>query len=164
MGQWVVYYSQDYDAALIIVKGGSGRPIVELESSEDCFDQPESACDLHALGWWRLSTTEEKVEMYQEVPIRSVQQKSCKKQLKSERKSVTSNMICVGKLRPDLCEDDSGGPLFSGDKQVGIMSWSDGCAQQKIPRVYTSVPKLLPWIKQELASISEVIALPCIND
>lgn len=159
-----VHCSRDFDAALIILKGGSGRPIMKLEKSGGCIDRQRRTCDLQSLGWWRLRITDERLETYQEVSMQHIKLKSCKKKLKPEGKSVTSKMICADRLDTDLCEDGSGGPLFAGKKQVGIMSWDDRCNQRKAPRVYTSVPEVLPWIKQELASISEVIMLPDESD
>jgi len=63
-------------------------------------------------------------------------------------------MICAGTFEGgiDACQGDSGGPLvYQGDSgiwtQVGIVSWGEGCAVERAPGVYTSVPNLLDWIR-----------------
>ena len=48
-------------------------------------------------------------------------------------------------------DDDSGGPLFFTDngvhKQVGIVSWGEGCAFPGYPGVYAKLNKdILSWI------------------
>lgn len=60
-------------------------------------------------------------------------------------RGVSENMICTGGMTGDLdtCQVDTGGPLILGDKIVGIASWRIGCTQEKRPRVFTSVPRLL---------------------
>jgi len=55
---------------------------------------------------------------------------------------LTSRMICAGRLGEgkDPCRGDNGGPLvsFLSGKQVGIVSWSRGCAGGE-PGIYTNL-------------------------
>ncbi|XP_017770207.1 PREDICTED: chymotrypsin-1-like [Nicrophorus vespilloides] len=47
------------------------------------------------------------------------------------------------------CSGDSGGPLYSNDVQVGIVSWSiKPCASRGHPGVFTKVAKFVRWINQ----------------
>ena len=52
-------------------------------------------------------------------------------------------MICAGETGKDSCQGDSGGPVVAGSgdnaRQVGIVSWGLGCAQEGYPGVYTNV-------------------------
>ncbi|NJM56087.1 MAG: serine protease, partial [Verrucomicrobiae bacterium] len=61
--------------------------------------------------------------------------------------AVGPGQICAGfdDGRKDSCEGDSGGPLVMFDdnncpRQIGIVSWGDGCARPGAYGVYTRVP------------------------
>jgi len=60
----------------------------------------------------------------------------------------------------DSCVGDSGGPLFSADKEVlvGIVSWGISCGNEDLPGVYTRVSASLDWIRQ---NVPEEILVPC---
>jgi len=57
--------------------------------------------------------------------------------------NITSRMICAGVPGggKDSCQGDSGGALVlkKSRKQVGIVSWGEGCAQSDYPGVYANV-------------------------
>ena len=56
-------------------------------------------------------------------------------------------MICAGKAGKDSCQGDSGGPMVDSEgKQVGIVSWGYGCADEGYPGVYTRVSHYYDWI------------------
>lgn len=64
---------------------------------------------------------------------------------------VNRNMLAAGSTGKDSCQGDSGGPLFmpndAGDlRQVGIVSWGNGCARRNFPGVYTRVANYYDWI------------------
>ncbi|KAK4020471.1 hypothetical protein OUZ56_002446 [Daphnia magna] len=71
--------------------------------------------------------------------------------------AVFPSMICAGDTSNggiDSCQGDSGGPLFvlpldgnaAEARQVGIVSWGQGCALAAYPGVYTQVSYFLDWI------------------
>ncbi|OQV25752.1 putative Plasminogen [Hypsibius exemplaris] len=76
----------------------------------------------------------------------------------------SATMICAGTEGggTDACQGDSGGPLVvfdplpvgpsnkaqSGYVLVGLVSWGVGCGTAGNSGVYTSIPYLLPWIRQ----------------
>ncbi|TFH92475.1 S1 family peptidase [Vibrio ouci] len=60
---------------------------------------------------------------------------------------IGNESICAGfkEGKKDSCYGDSGGPLLAtageeADKQVGIVSWGEGCAQPDAYGVYASIP------------------------
>lgn len=58
-------------------------------------------------------------------------------------------MVCAGYMRggKDSCQGDSGGPLVYEGKQLGIVSWGQGCAEPGFLGVYTDVTRYISWIK-----------------
>jgi secreted trypsin-like serine protease len=69
-------------------------------------------------------------------------------------KIITDDMLCAGNSTVDACQGDSGGPLVLHDqsgtpKLEGVVSWGEGCAQNRFPGVYTRVPKYVDWINEQ---------------
>lgn len=63
--------------------------------------------------------------------------------------SGTSN----GTVRPGICRGDSGGPLMSGSKQVGVNSFVYICGHSTVPDGFASVRYYYNWIKSQAPSI-----------
>jgi len=63
---------------------------------------------------------------------------------------IADSMLCAGFPDGgyDACQGDSGGPLVDNDtgKQVGVVSWGNGCAEPGYPGVYTEVAYFRDWI------------------
>ena len=74
--------------------------------------------------------------------------------------NITSNMICAGDLidgGEDSCQGDSGGPMVipysnSDDTAIvyGLVSWGNGCAQEKGPGMYARVSNYNSWIQTNM--------------
>ncbi|XP_037382438.1 serine protease 52-like isoform X2 [Talpa occidentalis] len=77
---------------------------------------------------------------------------------------ITKNMLCAQNSHgnKDACQGENGGPLACqkvNNKtiwyQVGIVSWSLGCAWEKRPGVYTKVANYLVWINNETTKLGK---------
>jgi hypothetical protein len=73
---------------------------------------------------------------------------------------IGAGQICAGLEQggKDSCQGDSGGPLVAeGEeeepRQIGIVSWGDGCAVEKAYGVYTRVSNYANWIQQHVSKL-----------
>lgn len=73
---------------------------------------------------------------------------------------IGNGQICAGLEQggKDSCQGDSGGPLVaegeeSESRQIGIVSWGDGCAEKKAYGVYTRVSNFAGWIQQHVGQL-----------
>jgi secreted trypsin-like serine protease len=62
--------------------------------------------------------------------------------------------VCAGLEQggKDSCQGDSGGPLVAYDKggcprQIGVVSWGEGCAEEKAYGIYTRISAYADWIQ-----------------
>ncbi len=67
---------------------------------------------------------------------------------------IGTGQICAGLEQggKDSCQGDSGGPLMAYDaggcpRQIGIVSWGQGCAEEKAYGVYTRVSHYADWLQ-----------------
>lgn len=151
--------SNDYDAALVILAGVLDHPAVNLAISETCFDGTGGKCDLQHFRWVRTSSSDQNAGELVKAATTSIYRNVCQtKYARYNVMNVSEMMICSGKLEGStyICQGDPGDPLILNEEQVGITSWSTGCAGKDKPAVYTSVPKLFPWIQREVESMEEV--------
>jgi len=65
-------------------------------------------------------------------------------------------MVCAGVPEggKDSCQGDNGGPLVlkNSGRQVGIVSWGNGCAEKGYPGVYSNLAEkeMYDFIEKEL--------------
>ncbi|KAF5298381.1 hypothetical protein FQR65_LT01159 [Abscondita terminalis] len=86
-------------------------------------------------GWGNLKEKGNNPLVLQKVTVKHVSLSDCR----IAHTDVTNRMICFGAPGKDACQGDSGGPLVSNRKQVGIVSWGEGCARPGVPGVYTKI-------------------------
>ena len=74
-----------------------------------------------------------------------------------ESGELRNGMMCAGYELGgiDSCKGDSGGPLICPDKDrhyiYGVVSWGQGCGQERKPGVYSEVRHYLQWINDNIA-------------
>ena len=102
-----------------------------------------------ATGWGQVSETGASATILQEVSVPIVSNTTCGAVLSIP---ITNGMICAGYATggKDACKGDSGGPLVVPNngswKQVGLVSFGDGCAHPNKYGVYTRVSAYRAWI------------------
>ena len=74
--------------------------------------------------------------------------------------SIGDDAFCAGLPQggKDSCQGDSGGPMYVTDgdvvKQLGVVSWGEGCAVAGKYGVYANVSYFADWVKAKTAGIS----------
>lgn len=76
---------------------------------------------------------------------------------------ITDDMMCAGADGKDACSGDSGGPIIdigqpndsNDDIQVGIVSWGDGCANDRFPGVYSRISDNYAWVRDQVCENSK---------
>ncbi|MEM7131444.1 MAG: trypsin-like serine protease [Chloroflexota bacterium] len=101
-------------------------------------------------GWGALVEGGNSPNVLQEVSLPLISNKVCNS---SYNGSIIASQICAGFEQggKDSCQGDSGGPLVVQDgagnwKQVGVVSYGDGCARPALYGVYTRVSEYIAWI------------------
>ncbi|XP_016980367.1 trypsin delta-like [Drosophila rhopaloa] len=138
------------DIAVIRVKsslkmGRSVRSIPLANSS------PKNGSSASVSGWGRIGFKESISDSLLEATVDIVDQENCQE---SYGKGITKELICAAAQGKDSCSLDSGGPLVSGGKLVGIVSFGEGCGDPNYPGVYVNVAELKPWILKAIKSFS----------
>jgi len=122
-----------------------------LPSPSTCFE-PKTPCIV--TGWGLQNELGGFPDELQEVAVKIIEQKECKKYRGYE--NISDNMVCAGYANGgrDACAGDSGGPLVCkvpGSAAwviYGVVSWGYGCARPGAPGVYARLPNLVGWIKE----------------
>ncbi|XP_017075151.2 trypsin alpha-3-like [Drosophila eugracilis] len=114
---------------------------------------PRPGSSASVTGWGAIGWNQKVSNSLLETRVNIVDWKSCRK---SYGKILTKEMLCAAAPGKDSCSRDSGGPLVSDGKLVGIVSFGKGCANPKYPGVYVDVAKMKSWIYK---AIKEVLCL-----
>ncbi|XP_037937530.1 trypsin 3A1 [Teleopsis dalmanni] len=140
----------DQDAGLVRLTspfdfGNTIQPIPLAKSGETLRDGSLAM----VAGWGYTSNNGDDSEILRYATVPIVNQAACNRLMASK---ITDYMLCAGYLMGgvDACQKDSGGPLVSNGKLIGIVSWGVGCALPDKPGVYARVSALRTWFDNTL--------------
>ncbi|XP_017027384.1 trypsin-7 [Drosophila kikkawai] len=146
--------NNDYDAAILIVDGEFvfNEAVQPIKLAKE---RPEHDTPVIVTGWGTTSEGGVISDVLQEVSVNVVENTKCKS---SYPILLTGRMLCAGVTGggKDACQGDSGGPLIYNNELLGIVSWGTGCAREKYPGVYCSVPDVFDWIVEASAAYDYV--------
>lgn len=148
-------FNNDYDVAILVLKKQFKFSSV-IKPIPLAKELPLAGSNALISGWGYLIEDSGVVpNELQGATVQIISMSECKKSL-SYRLMITDRMICAGHEGGgvDACQGDSGGPLVINKELVGIVSWGNGCAKAKYPGLYSSVPKLYPWIIEAIRNNS----------
>jgi len=103
-------------------------------------------------GWGRVGYNQPQSDILLETAVTISNWYSCRYSYR-QIIHITKDMICASGPGRDACTFDSGGPLVSDGKLVGIVSFGRGCASPDYPGVYVNVAKYKPWILSAIQRI-----------
>lgn len=96
-------------------------------------------------GWGALTEGGQSPDQLQVVAVSIIDDDVCDRAIGIQR----DTMVCAGNFEEggiDSCQGDSGGPLTIDGVLQGVVSWGYGCAQPKLPGVYTRAANYRQWI------------------
>ncbi len=147
----------DNDIALLRLKSPINlkhkNQVISIPNSIDQYtnlNRPGN--NLYVSGWGSISTTGDLFPNYLQRALVEIKDHSiCTSNYAAVSRVVTENMICASGYNTDICQADSGGPLYTvingRGLQLGIVSWAVGCAREDFYGVYTNVFNYVDWIK-----------------
>jgi secreted trypsin-like serine protease len=151
------------DIALLHLERPAKQPIVQLADFYSTLIQENKMTMV--MGWGKIDTkTGVYSEVLRETSVPIVSNDICNQ---SYHGNVKESMFCAGFAEggTDACVGDSGGPLVINDpiinqwKQIGIISWGEGCALPEFYGVYTRVPFYKSFIAEHVCQ-GEKISSP----
>ncbi|WP_309231717.1 serine protease [Nocardia sp. SYP-A9097] len=119
-----------HDVAILTLKQAQSRPTVEIAAPQGTSGT--------ILGWGGTSDGDTANTRLHMTTVPLVGDDDCARAYPGAFDA--SEMVCAGSTTADTGEYDSGGPLLTDGKLVGITSWGRGAAQPGYPGVYTRLP------------------------
>ncbi|XP_044533433.1 tryptase-like [Gracilinanus agilis] len=114
---------------------------------------PKTLCWVTGWGDIRKNVPLPRPYPLQEVDVHAVDTQTCR--VLYDPEPIGDEMLCAGQARgrKSFCDGDSGGPLVCQLRnrswfQVGVVSFTRGCAEPQFPGVYSRVSSFVPWIRQ----------------
>jgi secreted trypsin-like serine protease len=139
------------DIALLELANHSEQPTMAPFSGS-----PSAGTDATVIGWGSIGDNAEGNPVFpltlQEVDVSVVSNEVCNRP-ESYDDAILDSQICAGfeEGGKDGCQGDSGGPLMAvqaGEyRQVGVVSYGQGCAEPNKYGVYTRVESFRSWVE-----------------
>ena len=154
-------FTMEFDAALLRLSSASTKPTIQLafSSNRNLWDPGDN---VQVIGWGHTAQggngSNDLLKVT--VPVVSDATMASATVYGSDFKPAT--MVGAGPIAggADSCQGDSGGPLFAtstlGRRQMGVVSWGEGCAQPNKPGVYSRVGEgdLSRWLIQNIPALA----------
>ncbi|KAF0708691.1 Aste57867_6245 [Aphanomyces stellatus] len=142
--------TDSYDIAIIVLEQESKYPPVEVSLDEHMQTAPAVV-----RGWGRTAKGGTPSIILMEADVDVLTNAQCANYLKGH--TIDDTMLCAGgKLGENSCQGDTGGALTvkqnGEEKLVGVASWGIGCAQAKMPGVYSRISAVSAFIKPYIAT------------
>ncbi|CAB3220145.1 unnamed protein product [Arctia plantaginis] len=144
-----MYSNETFDNDICILKlndSMSFGPTVDRIHLNDKSLKMKNGMTMKVTGWGCTAPQGNVTERLHQVKVRMVLRRPCRHAL-GRNITLTRSMICAGGNGRDACKGDDGGPLIWKNVQVGIVSFLAG---NRLPRVYTKISEMLPWITDEV--------------
>jgi hypothetical protein len=126
---------------------------------------PVNAQNLVVIGFGTTKEGGTASKELRKVTVPTVVHSTCNQQYSNQIDETSE--LCAGIAGKDSCQGDSGGPIFDASgKQVGVVSWGNGCARDNFPGVYSRVSAItssgaLSWIDRQICSLSSFPPAGC---
>lgn len=159
--------SFDNDLALFqLASPVAATPIKFIDTQMDALEAPNRP--VMVTGWGLISSSGPASDVLRQVQVPLVDLTTCRQSYGVFDGTITDNMLCAGLKAggKDSCQGDSGGPLMSFDsatstwKQVGVVSWGEGCAEPNYYGVYTKLSHYADWIAQQIPQLATPTPTP----
>ena len=143
----------DSDLALLELQQAVDWPSLQSLDAIS-MDQLSPGTSLTVAGWGnRSSSGQDFSPLLHHVHVPLVDDGVCQASYDDISVAITDRMLCAGFQSggKDACSGDSGGPLMvnanGGWRQVGIVSFGEGCALPDFYGVYTKVADFQSWLR-----------------
>ncbi|MBX3011759.1 MAG: serine protease [Caldilineaceae bacterium] len=154
--------NESYDNDLALFELATPVAVTPLKFIDQATTQLETpGRNVTVIGWGATMSGGGTSDVLRQVEVPLVSTDTCRQSYGIFDSTVTDNMICAG-LRAggkDSCQGDSGGPLMTFDnatsswKQVGIVSWGEGCAEPNFYGVYTRISRYADWVAAQIPQL-----------
>ncbi|MEZ5672077.1 MAG: trypsin-like serine protease, partial [Thiotrichaceae bacterium] len=142
-------------------------PVLKLADLYSNLDAPGNKATV--MGWGAVNRSGWKfADSLMKTEIGLVSNQICNSE-QSYNGDITATMLCAGFQdgHTDACTGDSGGPLVTrtpfGWRQIGIVSFGEGCAEPNYYGVYTRLPLFQPYISQFVCQQESALPTPFIK-
>lgn len=159
--------SYDNDVALFeLATPVAATPIQIIDTQMSQFESDGRT--VMVIGWGVTSSGGTVSDVLRQVEIPLVDLATCRQSYGIFTDEITDNMLCAG-LRAggkDSCQGDSGGALMTLDdstatwKQIGVVSWGQGCAAPNFYGVYTRISHYADWVAAQIPTLATATPLP----
>ncbi|XP_041968414.1 phenoloxidase-activating factor 2-like [Aricia agestis] len=128
-------------------------------------DMPAPGTECYSMGWGGdTQRDQEYFTILKKVTLKLVEDGECEKtyqrELENEDFTLHDSLTCAAsKGDLDTCVGDGGSPLVCPVKGCGeghryaiygLVAYGMGCGEQDIPGVYVNIPRMHPWVKEQM--------------